>query len=238
MRWFKIATPAILLMVAGSGCMTFTGADGTIRTLTGLRAPVWGSGQITSEERPVADFVKIEASQGIVATVEKGSQPYVLVEADDNILPMVVTEVSNKTLNIHIRGSIRSKNPIQVRVVARDIESLEASSGAKIKATGVWGNRLTAKASSAGSIEAEGQVDRLNLKLSSAADFHGPKLQSRAAKVNISSAASAVINASDEIDGSTSSAGTLEYYGSPKALNVKTSSAGTFKPAVANTAAR
>jgi hypothetical protein len=62
-----------------------------------------GSGKSAKESRDLPAFDSVEVGSGIHLTVTTGPLQKVLVEADDNVLPLVETRVSDGRLQIGFR---------------------------------------------------------------------------------------------------------------------------------------
>jgi hypothetical protein len=56
-----------------------------------------GSGQLTTESRPVSGFTKVELSGTGELTIEQTGTESLTISAEDNILPRLTSEVSGDT---------------------------------------------------------------------------------------------------------------------------------------------
>jgi hypothetical protein len=99
---------------------------------------VKGSGKVTTEKRNVTeDFTNIEVSQGIDLIVTQSDTKSIEVEADDNIIEHIETNISSGVLTIKMDKNVRTKSARKVRVSLPAIEALISSSGATISNTAV-----------------------------------------------------------------------------------------------------
>ncbi|MBK6724507.1 MAG: DUF2807 domain-containing protein [Acidobacteria bacterium] len=57
------------------------------------------------------------------------------VEADDNLLEFIKTEVRHGALHLETTRKLSTSNPIRVRISAPDIEAIESSGAANIVVT-------------------------------------------------------------------------------------------------------
>jgi hypothetical protein len=187
---------------------------------------VVGSGNSASEDRGVGDFHGLVVQTAILATVSIGSPQKVTVTADDNILSMVSTTISNGELKVSIQGSVTIRTPIQVDIVVPELDSMAASSAARIEATGVTADALSVSVDSAGTVNATGQATSLTVSAQSSGgtDLSGLPVQS--VQANVASAGRATVNASSSVSGRVESAGMLTIMGNPPQVNVETDSAG------------
>jgi hypothetical protein len=208
-----------------------------------------GSGNVKVESREVADFNTVRASNGLDVFITFGKSYSVEVEADENLQNVIRTEVSGGSLKIYSEKNIRNEKAKNIRITVPSLEEIEASSAADVKCENVLEtNRLTISASSAGevrmevktkeihvdasssgSVELSGESLQLEADASSAGSIDAEKLQVKYCTVSASSAGSASVWASDEINAQASSAGTIRYKGDPSSKKIDTSSAGTVK---------
>lgn len=193
-----------------------------------------GSGNLSSEKRNVSEFKAIHASNSIDVEIKTGP-PSVEVEADDNILQYVKTEVSGKMLHIGLESGVSLYNThIKVYVTVPELSRVEASSSADVKVVDVIKNagKVSFDASSSADIEAEvdapevsaeanssatvtlsGKTKNYKADVSSSADIKSAELLSENTKVSANSSGSAVVYASVSLDADASSSGSIEYSG-------------------------
>src|SRR5688572_11086224 len=93
---------------------------------------VKGSGNVRNEKRDVTDFRAIEVGGIFEVEVVAQKEFSVEVEADDNLLQFIKTEVRGGTLEISTDKKISPNGRIRVRVSAPDIETLQVSGVSKL----------------------------------------------------------------------------------------------------------
>jgi hypothetical protein len=245
---------ATLLLALAAGCGIMTGesinqVNGTLTiTMNGV-APLEGSGKAATEDRKVEGFQRVHARQAVQVEVAVTGTESATVEADENLLPLVQTTVEHGTLQVGVKGGLRTRHPLRVRVAARQLEGLTAESSATVSAKGLKGDSLAVSASSSGQVTAhdvdakqlevsvsssgkvtaDGRADRQEVEASSSGDYEGSQLVSRTSRVTCSSSADTVLNATEEVSGSVSSSGSVRYSGSPERVAVSISSSGSVK---------
>src|SRR5688572_29666659 len=77
---------------------------------------VKGSGTVKSETRDVAGFkaIKVRGAVNVEVSVQKDFS--VSVEADDNLLENIKTEINGETLEIYSEGKISTRSKINVKI--------------------------------------------------------------------------------------------------------------------------
>ena len=209
---------------------------------------IYGDGNVTTEQRDVEAFDKLRVSSGIDVYITQGNVETLELEADENLHEVIKTEVREGTLRIWTDHNIRKAKAKKVHLSYKNLSSIRISSAGDVYGT----NRMTAEdlrlsLSSAGDLKLEvdassidinisssgdarlsGTTDILEASLSSAGDLHAFDLEAKKCKVNASSAGSARVYASEELDLSSSSAGDIHYKGDGKITRMSTSSAGSI----------
>lgn len=175
-----------------------------------------GSGKAKIEKRSVGDFKAVNISGAfeveIVAQRERGVE----IEGDDNLLPLVRTEVNDGVLDIFNEKSFSTKNAIRVRISVPQLDAVESSGASDIVVSGVKSDDFSVSTSGAGKVKVSGQARTLALELSGAGEVDAKELRSERVTVNSSGAADATVYASEDLTVSASGAGTVNYYGDPK----------------------
>jgi hypothetical protein len=85
---------------------------------------------------------------------------------------------------------------------------------------------LNFRLSGAGSVNADGQVNEIHVRISGFGDFDGSELKAQSAEVIISGAGQAKLWVLEQLDAEISGAGEIEYYGDPE-VNKRINGAGT-----------
>lgn len=93
---------------------------------------VKGSGNVKTEKREVSNFKSIDVSGAFEVEITAQKDFSLEVEADDNLLELIKTEVDDGTLEIKSQKSLKTSNPLKIRISAPDINSLELSGASKV----------------------------------------------------------------------------------------------------------
>jgi preprotein translocase subunit SecF len=188
-----------------------------------------GSGNTQTEKRDVSGFNEVKAGGALTVEVTAQKEFGVEVEADDNLLEYVKTEVKGDTLRIYTEGRISTRNPIRVRISMPNIESFDVSGASSVTLTNVKNESLRLDASGASKIKVEGEAKELNVDLSGASRLEAENLRAENVTVDASGASSATVVASNEINADASGASSIRYVGEPKNVSRKTSGASSVK---------
>ena len=197
-----------------------------------------GSGNVKSQTREVSDFHAIEVDYPAQLTITQGKAASVKVEAEDNLLPGLITQVKDGRLNMSYKPKdgkyVNATKIVKITIVVKNLDNIHFSSAGELTVNGlktdaldfslngagkVTLNEVTIKdlkmdLSGAGSLDAIGTADNLDVNISGFGGFNGADLHSRTAKVNISGAGSATVWVDDNLNANVSGAGSIDYYGS------------------------
>jgi len=178
-----------------------------------------GSGRVRSESRTIEAVSRV-AFEGIGNLIISQGEPLLEIEAEDNILPRIVTEVRDDQLRISFdterwENIIRPTKPITYRLQVPDLNELSLAGLGNVTLEQVDGERLIIRLSGAGSIEAAGRLTEQDINVSGAGSYDAGDLLSERASINLSGAGDAVLWVTDVLDVSITGLGNVSYYGDP-----------------------
>lgn len=185
------------------------------------------TGGVTSEPRNVSDFNEVELRGVGNLSIQEANNESLTVEAEQDVLPKIRTEVDNSRLIIGPEPNtiINTTEPINYRLTVKDLNALEVSGSGNVEAEGIDSDELAVTISGAGDVEISGKVDSQDVEISGSGDYRAEDLESKEAKIDVGGSGSATVNVSDELDAEVSGSGSVEYVGSP-IVNQEVSGAG------------
>lgn len=182
---------------------------------------IQGSGVVASENRPVSGFNAIQLAGSAEVTVHFDQAETVVVEADDNILPLVETVVRGGRLviNIEPNTSIRTTNPIHVMVTMKSLEAASLPGSGSITIAGLDTRSVAFDLPGSGNITVDGRVDSMNVTLDGSGNLLCGELQAQSARVDLSGSGNVTVFASESLDATIRGSGNVFYRGSPAKVN-------------------
>lgn len=211
-------------------------------------AGIKGSNNVISEERDISsNFETIKVQQGINLYLSQGNSTDLKVEADDNIIDILITEVKNDELNIYFDKNVYKAKARNVYLTTSDISRIRTSSGASVKSENtintnnlnldsssgssikihVNSNEVKSESSSGASIHIYGKTNTFSANASSGSSIDADELTCVDAFANASSGANINVNVSGKLTANASSGGDIDYEGNPTNINKDTSSGGS-----------
>jgi hypothetical protein len=233
MKLIKIFAAVILFAVTG-----YAFAKNSVRPST------------VTEDRNLSGFKAVSVSGSFDVYIVQGSTESVKVDAPDDVLKYVVTEVKNGALNIYDKnrpnhGLFGNNKKIVVYVSVKDIDAISLTgSGNVFFKEGISANtlhlnltgsgdvtgKITAKSLEtslvgSGNVKISGHADDSKIKIAGSGNFSASELSTLSTTAKIGGSGNANVNATNNLQANVSGSGDVRYSGSPK--NVLKSSTGS-----------
>lgn len=190
------------------------------------RHGVRGSGTPKSEQRTLGEFSIVEVSGTFKVTIQRGEISQATVSTDDNLVPLVKTEVRDSRLLVYTDQDVDPRTELLVDIMTPSVSSVSASGVASVEIRKVRGEQLTLVLSGTGSMEADGSVGDASLVISGAGSMSARNLHAANTRITMSGAGKAEVFATDKLDVTISGAGSVNYYGDPKEVRKNISGVG------------
>lgn len=209
-----------------------------------------GSGVSASDTRTPGSFNGV--ALGIAARVEvnQSNRESVTITGDDNVVPLVETQIESGKLKIRWteRNLSVSYKSLVIVVEARSIDSLSiAGSGdivadvlnatdftidiagsGDVRIRQLNAGKVTAKVSGSGDVHLAGRAESLEAKVAGSGDIKAGSLEVKSGSVSIAGSGSVALWPTDSLKVSIAGSGDVRYYGDP-ALNKSVAGSGSVK---------
>lgn len=215
-RMILFLSIALVALVALSGCK-FDSFSSTS-----------GSGTMKVEKRNVPAFTALDISGAYEVEIVIKPEQSLEIEGDDNLLPLIKTEVKNGVLNITNDKGFSTRQKLRVRIAVTSLEGISTSGASDINASNVKSEDFKIDASGAGRLQISGETKTLDIDMSGAGEVDAKDFHAQKVKIDSSGAAQADVYASEELNADVSGAGNVNYYGNPKVINENSSGVGTI----------
>src|SRR5215471_4097573 len=189
-----------------------------------------GSGNRKTEKRDVKSFSAIDASGAYTIDITCQKAAGLEVEADDNILPLIKTEVRDGILFVSNDQPYHSSKTVTLRITLPELNSVANHGAGEIKIVDANSSDLKIDSTGAASVDAAGTSKSVQISSTGAGKIDTSKLRADKAKVEVSGAASVDVYASEQLDVNVSGAGHVSYRGNPKTVNKHVSGIGSVDP--------
>lgn len=198
---------------------------------------VRGSGNVETEEREVSGIDEIDFSGMGNLIITQGEEETLVVEADDNILPLIETDVLGDKLKIGYKMGYNFIPTSNVRfyLTVVDLNKISLKGAGKIECDSLVTDEMEFKISGAGdidfSVDAEeliiafsgagdlnfnGEVQSQDVDISGVGRYNSEELECEECSVTLSGAGSATLNVTEELEVKISGVGNIYYKGNPR----------------------
>ena len=199
-----------------------------------------GSGIIGQEARQVLAFDKIILNGGGEVTLIQGQKEALLIEAEDNILPKLTSEVEDGTLTlgydtISWKDAIIPTRTIKYTITVQNLERFTVNGAIALSNAKLQGEEFELKINGAGdfvfeqilvqalnieiaggaSVRTKGEASMQNVLVNGAGSYNGEGLKSLASTVVFNGAGDVRLWVLNTLDVTINGAGSVSYYGSP-----------------------
>ena len=226
---------ALPLLLAASALVSFKHIGISFNHIKEER--IRGNGVMKQESRDASPFTDISTSGVYKVVITQGNTHSVRIDAEENLLPYIITDFSGGELVIHTKKgyNIQPTKDIKVYVTLQKVDKLSASGAGGFSSTGVLNSDriqlqfsgaadadldihtdlLKVGVSGAGNIKLKGNSERAEYGISGAADIEALDLSTNDAKIGISGTGKANVFVQKKMDVSISGMGTIKYKGEP-----------------------
>ena len=188
--------------------------------------------QIAGEQRSVASFTSVELAGSADVNILLGDTQSVNVQADDNILPLIETNVVNGRLVIRTRPgtSITSTNGVVVTVVVKSLQGVTLSGSGNMHVGAMSGPDLTVELTGSGDITVEGSVEHAAISMHGSGNILCNGLKAHSADVSLLGSGNITAYADQSLNATLSGSGTIRYDGNPAKVTKNITGSGTITP--------
>jgi hypothetical protein len=211
---------------------------------------VEGSGNVVTEEMPLADFSAVEAANAFEVEIIQSDAFAVTIRVDDNILDLLDVSKEGDTLRLRLeRGvNLRGDVTLEASITMPNLDGLELSGASSASVSGfrssgrldiglsgassldgdLEAGDIDINASGASRVVLEGSATEATIEGSGASSLDLADFTVNAAEVRLSGASDATVRAQERIEPvDVSGASRLRYLGDPSLGDVSTSGAST-----------
>lgn len=180
-----------------------------------MHAGVAGSGMRKTEKRTLSPFTSI-ATEGAYDIEVVCQQPQsVEIEGDDNLLPLISTEVANGVLRIKSLRGYSTEETIKIKVSVPNIDGLATSGAGTIEIVGISNDKFQIDSQGAPTIRAAGETKRLDIDANGAGKIDTHKLRATRAFVESNGVSKVEVFVSDVLNVTVSGPSHVIYEGDP-----------------------
>jgi hypothetical protein len=211
---------------------------------TSQNPKIKGNGVVKEEKRDLPGFTGIEIVAAFEATVTLGEKPSITLQSEENLLPLVQTEVEGGRLFVKFAPgqSIETTHPQKATIVVPSLDFISGRGAARITTTvgesksfrieaegasvisvnGLSTEQLDVQCDGACQVTLVGKAKNATIRLSGASKIMAEKATIESAKVEFGGACGGELFVTDSVTGLVAGASSLTIKGEPKSRSIKT----------------
>lgn len=211
---------------------------------------VRGNGSVETVERSIDnDFSEISVSRGLDVYLTQGDIVSLIVEADENLHDIIITEVENGVLKITTDENISFSKSKKVMLMFKDVSKIKATSGSDVFSTNtIVADNLELTTTSGSDMEVDidvqvadcrstsgsdlrvsGKTNKLYAEATSGSDIKAGNLKAKVSEARATSGADITLNTSEELYAKATSGGDIKYSGNPERVTKKDGVSGSIR---------
>lgn len=203
------------------------------------------------QDRSVKNFNKIEVSGAFNVILTQGTTEKLTIEADDDMMQKIITEVKGGTLIIRLQNntSIHNKSDLIAELTFVNLDGIDVSGAVKLNGTNAMkfskleieasgateinldlsATHLDCDLSGASKITLQGNAPELDVDLSGASDMVAGNFRTRSCILDCSGASKSSVFATEVLKVDGSGASHVTYTGNPATVESNMSGASTLR---------
>ncbi|MEP6754688.1 MAG: head GIN domain-containing protein [Chthonomonadales bacterium] len=214
MRRGIVGLAALVGLGGLAGCSQLQKAVNVVHGTNGVH----GSGNVVTKSVTVTGFHSLNLMGSGSVKITQGATESLTITADDNILPLLISDVKDGELTLDIKHgkSINSSKPVQYDLTVKSLDQIHLNGSGQINSSSLKGDSLKVDLTGSGDISLAGSADAVTVELSGSGQFVGTDMKCKTAKVTIGGSGKAILAPKDTLDIDISGSGSVEYFGTPK----------------------
>lgn len=212
---------------------------------------ITGNGKIISENRNLSDYDKIGVAGSFDVKLVKGKEGAISINADENLMEYIETEVVNGHLKIQPKKGyqLKSTKKMVITVSYETIDAISLAGSGNVSSVDVLNatdlnlnlagsgeinlpvstKNLTSHIAGSGNIKLSGNADVLRCEIAGSGNLEGDDLKATATHINIAGSGNVKIHVASEIHAKIVGSGDVIYTGNPAIEKSKSVGSGSIR---------
>ena len=208
-----------------------------------------GSGKVITELRNLPAFTGIDLRNTANVYVSQGEIQEIKIEAEDNIVPLLLTEIKNDELIIYCKDDIHTKRVINIYITVKNLCLMELSGSGSMVArsqfncdhmnirlsgsgdikANVIAKSLKATLSGSGNMELAGSSAESDLRISGSGDMNAQLMKSFTSSISISGSGNSKVDVANDLTVNISGSGNVFYLSEPGHMQSRITGSGMIQ---------
>ena len=208
-----------------------------------------GNGKVVKQERSVSSFTGIDVGGAFKVYLTQGDMESLVVEADENLLDIIKTEVRGNTLKINTTEDIKDSEALNIYITFKNLDNIDISGACQITSENKFklgdlmldcsgasdimlkmtASKVELDCSGASKIDLYGAAESIEMDISGASQIDASDFEVKVCEAEASGASHGKVFVTGELSAEISGAGSLKYSGDPIIKSHEVSGAGSLR---------
>jgi hypothetical protein len=187
---------------------------------------VKGSGRVVSERREISAFNSVDLAGAMDVEVTHSDTFKCTLRGDDNILPLIATEIRGQRLCLSTKQSYSTRQRLVVLLEAPELTEVVLNGSGNINMAGVTKDTIVIRIAGSGNIVASGAAKQVTAEISGAGNLMLGGLAAENVDVVISGSGDANVWAKQSLHARVNGSGDILYSGNPEKVQTHVNGSG------------
>jgi len=174
-----------------------------------------GSGDVITESRDVTGFDEIVLLGSGDVIIDVTGTESLEIEAEDNVMPLLTSEVIDGRLELGVEGSITTSRGITYTITAARLVGVTIRGSGDVNGSDIDAESFEATIEGSGIVDLTGTSSELTVRIGGSGNFDGQDLESATGAVRIDGSGGALVNVAEDLTVTINGSGDVEYIGDP-----------------------
>jgi hypothetical protein len=189
-----------------------------------------GNGSVKTETRDVVAFEAITCDGGYEVQINCQEKQSLVIETDENLLPLVKTEVHNNTLHIDTKGILSPTHRIRIAVSVPTITEFTSNGSIDGDINNINNSAFDIGIHGSGKLHLNGKSGTVHINTSGSSKIDATSFISENSDIQINGSGNIQVYATNSISVQINGSGTVNYKGEPKSVNQQINGSGKIVP--------
>jgi len=189
---------------------------------------VQGNGMLRTETRDVPTFETITCDGSYEMEIECQAKQALTIDADENLLPLIKTEVKNNALRIYTEENLQPSKGIKIIASVENLSAFTVHGSALGDVHNINNNALSVEVNGSSKLHFNGKTTQLKITISGSSNIDATSLVAEDAKVRINGSGDIHVWAVNSVDGKIHGSGNVKYSGNPINVTQEINGSGTI----------
>jgi flagellar basal body rod protein FlgF len=190
---------------------------------------IHGNGSIKTETRDVPAFDAISLDGGYQVQIDCQAKQSLAITTDENLLPLVKTEVRNNVLHVFTKGFTLPSDGMRLVVSLPNLTEFTSSGSSQGDINNINNSALEIEINGSGKLRLNGKSGDVKIHTSGSSKIDATALISEDSNVQINGSGHIQVYATNSVDVQINGSGTVRYKGDPKSVNQQINGSGTVR---------